>query len=94
MRSILLAAFLISAGACRAAEGDGTPLACRADADCPTPSCGPCTPGTALTREGVYGVSCAVNPCREPRSVCGPAGRCVVGPGVTGDPRVLGPLAR
>ena len=91
MRPFLIAAVLITTSSIgRAQPPEGTPLACRTDADCPTPACGPCTPGAALTRERVFGMACAVNPCLNPRSVCGPQGRCMVGSGVTPNPRVFG----
>lgn len=46
------------------------PIACKVDADCPVLACGPCTPGTVITRERMNGPDCARNPCKNAASSC------------------------
>lgn len=72
----VLALLLLATGT----AGAETPVACRADADCPVLPCGPCTAGTLITRERLIGVACAINPCRPPKAMCRADGYCVVGP--------------
>ncbi len=67
-------------------------MPCKADADCPTLPCGPCTPGALVTKDARM-VMCTRNPCKQPASVCNPEGRCVVGPKVEKDPAVFGSAA-
>jgi len=55
-------------------------VACATDADCPHLACGPCTPGTPITKEMLGGPECAVNPCLEPSAVCSAEHRCEIGP--------------
>ena len=93
MRNVPIVLALLAFGVPSGAEAqNGTPLACRTDADCPTPSCGPCTPGAPLTREDMR-MSCVVSPCLNKRTVCATEGdargHCVMGPGVSPDPRVF-----
>jgi hypothetical protein len=64
-------------------------IGCKSAADCPRLACGPCTPGTPITRDLLGGPSCFRNPCRNAESAC-EAGRCVVGPKTEKDPAVFG----
>jgi hypothetical protein len=63
-------------------------VACRTDADCPHLACGPCEPGTPITKEMLDGPSCAINPCLDASAVCSAEHRCEVGPGTHKNPRV------
>ncbi|HEY0135938.1 MAG TPA: hypothetical protein VGB85_17755, partial [Nannocystis sp.] len=64
-------------------------IACKVDADCPVLGCGPCTPGTPVTRRRLDGPACDVNPCEDAASVCTNQ-VCVVHPGTHKDPAVWG----
>ena len=70
------------------ATGAGVGVSCKVDADCPSLPCGPCTPGTAITREALAGPQCAVNPCRHSEAVCSAQHVCVVGPRAEKEPSV------
>jgi len=52
--------------ACPGVLGKPT-IACKRDADCAPPACGPCTSGAPLVDDGV---ACAVNPCPAIQVVC------------------------
>lgn len=71
-----------------ASAGEET-IPCKADSECPTLPCGPCTPGALVTKTDLT-VMCTRNPCKGPASVCNPGGRCAVGPKVEKDPAVFG----
>lgn len=64
-------------------------LPCKVDSDCRTPACGPCTPGTPITRETLSGPECYRNPCKNPGAACA-SGQCVIGPKTEKDPAVFG----
>ena len=61
-------------------EEKDTPIVCKSDADCPRRACGPCTPGEVLMNNRRMSLSCALNPCTNSRSICGPKGLCIVHP--------------
>ncbi|MGK3992752.1 hypothetical protein [Sorangium sp. So ce1024] len=71
----------------------GGEISCTTDADCPVLPCGPCTPGTPITKELVAGPACAANPCRNASSTCDARRRCIVGPGTEKNPAVWGSAA-
>ncbi len=71
-------------------KDDGSGLSCKTDADCPTLACGPCTPGTLITKKLLNGPSCARNPCKDAAASCNPKGRCVVHAKTKKDPAVWG----
>jgi hypothetical protein len=68
--------------------GAGVAIACKADAECPSLPCGPCTPGAVITREALTGPQCTVNPCRHAEGACSPQHVCVVGPRAEKEPAV------
>lgn len=51
----------------------GDPVLCRSDRDCPSPNCGPCTPGEVITHRDVE-LDCVVSVCRgdadAPSPIC------------------------
>ncbi|MGH8173901.1 MAG: hypothetical protein ACREPX_12225 [Rhodanobacteraceae bacterium] len=61
---------------------------CQTDADCPHLACGPCTPGTPITKEMTGGPDCAVNPCLDASSVCTAEHRCEIGPSTRKNPAI------
>jgi hypothetical protein len=63
-------------------------IPCKADGDCPSLPCGPCTPGAVITREALGGPQCTVNPCRHAEAACNGAHVCVVGPKAEKEPAV------
>jgi hypothetical protein len=71
-------------------ESDAAGVACRTDTDCPHLACGPCTPGTPITKEMLGGPACAVNPCLDASAVCSADHRCEIGPGTRKNPKVWG----
>ena len=69
-------------------ESAGEGVACRTDAECPHLACGPCTPGTPITKEMLGGPECAVNPCLDASAVCSAEHRCEIGPRTRKNPAV------
>ncbi|HEY6985430.1 MAG TPA: hypothetical protein VH375_05070 [Rhodanobacteraceae bacterium] len=97
-RLFLAALFLVYAIGATAADqtaaqdAAGAPpdkaLDCRTDKDCPVMACGPCTPGTPITKAMSAGPSCAVNPCLDASAVCNAQHHCEIGPGTRKNPAV------
>jgi hypothetical protein len=44
-------------------------IACKTDADCAPPPCGPCSEGTIVTRD-MLTQTCALNPCPKSTASC------------------------
>jgi hypothetical protein len=80
----------VEAPAAPRTDGAGAGISCKADADCPALACGPCTPGTVITKDMTRGPSCAVNPCSNAGATCNPQHVCVVSAGTKKNPSVWG----
>ncbi len=80
----------VEAPAAPRADAAGAGISCKADADCPALACGPCTPGTVITKDMTRGPSCAVNPCLNAGATCNPRHVCVVSAGTKKNPSVWG----
>jgi hypothetical protein len=65
-------------------------LACRSDADCPVLACGPCEPGTVITKDMLDGSECYRNPCTHTAAYCNADHLCAVHPKTEKDPQVWG----
>jgi hypothetical protein len=72
------------------AEAAGAGISCKTDADCPVLACGPCTPGTVITKDMTQGPSCAVNPCLNAAATCNPQHVCVIHAQTAKNPAVWG----
>jgi hypothetical protein len=69
-------------------EPAGEGIACASDKDCPVMACGPCTPGTPITKAMFPSPSCAVNPCLDASAICNNERRCEIGPRTRKNPAV------
>ena len=96
-RFVLALFALYAAGTCAAdrtppKDAPGVPaddaIECRGDKDCPVMACGPCTPGTPITKAMFPAPSCAVNPCLDASTVCNAQHRCEIGAGTRKNPAV------
>jgi hypothetical protein len=87
----LLAIVAIGASAAEKTSPNAPPDAavdCRSDKDCPVMACGPCTPGTPITKAMFPAPECAVNPCLDASTVCNAQHHCEIGPGTRKNPAV------